>query len=196
MRIGYARVSTIEQNLDRQIKDLNEKGCEKIYCDKKSGKDFDREQYQEMIANLKEGDILYIHSLDRLGRDYAGIKEEWEKIVKEIKADIIVSDMPLLDTTKNKDLLGTLISDIILSLLSYVAQSERERIRQRQKEGIAIAKEKGVYTGRKKGTTKAIDKDLYEKWLPDFKAGMITGQEFANILNISRSKLYKVMGEM
>jgi len=168
---------------------LQELGCDRIYTDKKSGKDFNREAYQEMIANLKEGDVLYLHSLDRLGRNYDGIKEEWERITKDIKADIVVSDMPLLDTTKNKDLLGTLISDIILSLLSYVAHSERERIRTRQAEGIAIAKQKGIYKGR----PKEVDMDLFNSLKASFDAHEITGNQFAESLGISRSKLYRML---
>ena len=125
-------------------------GVEKIYMDKKSGKDFNRPEYQKMVASLQKGDILIIHSIDRLGRNYEEIIAEWRKITKEIEADIIVQDMPLLNTTQNKDLTGTLIADIVLQLLSYVAQRERENIRQRQKEGIAIAKAQGKYKGRSK----------------------------------------------
>ena len=150
MKIGYVRVSTIEQNEARQIEAMKTDGVEKIYMDKKSGKDFNRPEYQKMIASLHKGDILIIHSIDRLGRNYEEIITEWRKITKEIEADIIVQDMPLLNTTQNKDLTGTLNADIVLQLLSYVAQRERENIRQRQKEGIAIAKAQGKYKGRSK----------------------------------------------
>ena len=156
MKIGYVRVSTIEQNEARQIEAMKTDGVEKIYMDKKSGKDFNRPEYQKMIASLHKGDILIIHSIDRLGRNYEEIIAEWRKITKEIEADIIVQDMPLLNTTQNKDLTGTLIADIVLQLLSYVAQRERENIRQRQKEGIAIAKAQGKYKGRSK---KEINKE-------------------------------------
>ena len=160
MKIGYVRVSTIEQNEARQIEAMKTDGVEKIYMDKKSGKDFNRPEYQKIIASLHKGDILIIHSIDRLGRNYEEIIAEWRKITKEIEADIIVQDMPLLNTTQNKDLTGTLIADIVLQLLSYVAQRERENIRQRQKEGIAIAKAQGKYKGRSK---KEINKDLFEE---------------------------------
>ena len=150
MKIGYARVSTVDQNEARQMEALREEGVEMIYMDKKSGKDFNRPEYQKMIASLKKGDVLVVHSIDRLGRNYEEIIAEWRKITKEIEADIIVQDMPLLNTTQNKDLTGTLIADIVLQLLSYVAQRERENIRQRQKEGIAIAKAQGKYKGRAK----------------------------------------------
>ena len=150
MKVGYVRVSTADQNEARQIEAMKTDGVEKIYMDKKSGKDFNRPEYQKMIASLHKGDILIIHSIDRLGRNYEEIIAEWRKITKEIEADIIVQDMPLLNTTQNKDLTGTLIADIVLQLLSYVAQRERENIRQRQKEGIAIAKSQGKYKGRSK----------------------------------------------
>ena len=136
MKIGYVRVSTIDQNEGRQIEAMKDDGVEKIYMDKKSGKNFDRPEYQKMISEIKEGDVVVIHSIDRLGRNYDEIIEQWKHITKEIKADIIVQDMPLLDTTKGKDLTGTLISDIVLQLFSYVAQREREMNRQRQAEGM------------------------------------------------------------
>ena len=143
MKVGYVRVSTVDQNEARQIEAMKTDGVEKIYMDKKSGKDFNRPEYQKMIASLQKGDILVIHSIDRLGRNYEEIIAEWRRITKEIEADIIVQDMPLLNTTQNKDLTGTLIADIVLQLLSYVAQRERENIRQRQKEGIANCKSPG-----------------------------------------------------
>lgn len=130
MKIGYARVSTVEQNEARQMEALREEGVDKIYMDKKSGKDFNRPEYQKMIASLQKGDVLVVHSIDRLGRNYDEITEEWRKITKEIGADIIVQDMPLLDTTRNRDLTGKLIADIVLQVFSYVAQRERESIRQ------------------------------------------------------------------
>lgn len=129
MKIGYARVSTVDQNEARQMEALREDGVDRIYMDKKSGKDFNRPEYQKMISELHKGDVLVIHSIDRLGRNYEEIITEWRKITKEIEADIIVQDMPLLNTSQNKDLTGTLIADIVLQLLSYVAQRERENIR-------------------------------------------------------------------
>lgn len=191
MKIGYARVSTVEQNEARQMEALREEGVDKIYMDKKSGKDFNRPEYQKMIASLQKGDVLVIHSIDRLGRNYEEIIAEWRKITKEIEADIVVQDMPLLNTTQNKDLTGTLIADIVLQLLSYVAQRERENIRQRQKEGIAIAKAQGKYKGRAK---KEVDKELFEKAKQRWQAGEITKVQFAEIMGVSRGTLYKMLG--
>lgn len=190
MKIGYARVSTVDQNEARQMEALREEGVEMIYMDKKSGKDFNRPEYQKMIASLKKGDVLVVHSIDRLGRNYEEIIAEWRKITKEIEADIIVQDMPLLNTTQNKDLTGTLIADIVLQLLSYVAQRERENIRQRQKEGIAIAKAQGKYKGRAK---KEINKELFENTKIRWQNGEITKVQFADIMGISRSTLYKLL---
>ena len=190
MKIGYVRVSTVDQNEARQIEAMKTGGVEKIYMDKKSGKDFNRPEYQKMIASLQKGDILVIHSIDRLGRNYEEIIAEWRKITKEIEADIIVQDMPLLNTTQNKDLTGTLIADIVLQLLSYVAQRERENIRQRQKEGIAIAKAQGKYKGRAK---KEIDKELFKETKRSWQRGEITKVQFAEIMGVSRSKLYKLL---
>lgn len=147
---GYARVSSKEQNEERQIVAFENYGIDErdIYIDKQSGKDFDREQYNILKHILRENDILVIKSIDRLGRNYNMIIDEWKDITKNIKADIVVIDMPLLDTTKNKDLLGTFISDLILQILSYVAEQERTFIKQRQKEGISTAMNKGIKFGR------------------------------------------------
>lgn len=147
---GYARVSSCEQNEDRQIIALKEMGVpeKQIYVDKQSGKDFDRPQYRKLLRKLDENSILFVKSIDRLGRNYADLNEQWRKITKEKGADIVVIDMPILDTRREKNLLGTLISDIVLALLSYVAENERMNIRQRQSEGIAAAKARGVKFGR------------------------------------------------
>lgn len=147
---GYARVSSKEQNEERQIVAFKYYGIDErdIYIDKQSGKNFDREQYNILKHILRENDILVIKSIDRLGRNYNMIIDEWKDITKNIKADIVVIDMPLLDTTKNKDLLGTFISDLILQILSYVAEQERTFIKQRQKEGISTAMNKGIKFGR------------------------------------------------
>lgn len=190
MKVGYVRVSTADQNEARQIEAMKADGVEKIYMDKKSGKDFNRPEYQKMIASIQKGDILVIHSIDRLGRNYEEIIVEWRKITKEIEADIIVQDMPLLNTTQNKDLTGTLIADIVLQLLSYVAQRERENIRQRQKEGIEIAKMQGKYKGRAK---KEIDKELFKETKRSWQRGEITKVQFAEIMGVSRSTLYKLL---
>lgn len=197
MKIGYVRVSTADQNEARQIKAMREGGVEKIYMDKQSGKDFNRSEYQRMIAELHPGDTLVIHSIDRLGRNYEEIKEQWRKITKEIKANIIVRDMPLLNTEQTKDLTGTLIADIVLELLSYVAQRERENIRQRQAEGIAIAKAKGVYKG---GKPKNVDDELFLRNYSSYKVGNITKVQFAGNIGVSRPTLDKIIkkheGEM
>lgn len=150
MEYGYARVSTKEQNEQRQIIALEEFGLNlrQIFIDKQSGKNFERANYQRLTRRLKEGDTLVVKSIDRLGRNYNEILEQWRIITKEKRAAIVVLDMPLLDTRKNRDLTGTLIADIVLQLLSYVAQTEREFIRQRQAEGIAVAKAQGVRFGR------------------------------------------------
>ena len=151
MEYGYARVSTKEQNEQRQLIALREFGIDEkqIFMDKQSGKDFERVSYKRMLRKLKSGDTLVIKSIDRLGRNYEEILEQWRIITKEKQAAVVVLDMPLLDTRQNRDLTGTLIADIVLQLLSYVAQTEREFIRQRQAEGIAAAKERGVRFGRR-----------------------------------------------
>lgn len=151
MDYGYVRVSTKEQNELRQVLALREAGIadRNIFLDKQSGKDFERQNYKKLIRKIKSGDTLVIKSIDRLGRNYDEILEQWRIIAKEKGTAIVVLDMPLLDTRKNKDLTGTLIADIVLQLLSYVAQTEREFIRQRQAEGIAAAKLQGVRFGRK-----------------------------------------------
>ena len=149
---GYVRVSTQEQNETRQLAAIREFGVEKenIIVEKLSGKDFQRPCYQRLVRSLKPADVLVIKSIDRLGRNYSEILEQWSVITKKRKAAIVVLDMPLLDTRQGRDLTGTLIADIVLQLLSYVAQTERENIRQRQAEGIAAAKERGVQFGRER----------------------------------------------
>ena len=147
---GYIRVSSRDQNEERQFIALQSKGVNKscIYIDKKSGKDFDRPQYKKLIKKLKPGDLLMIQSIDRLGRNYEEVQNQWRFLTKEKEVDICVIDMPLLDTRQGKDLLGTFIADIVLQILSFVAQNEREYIRKRQAEGIAAAKTRGVKFGR------------------------------------------------
>ena len=149
---GYARVSSKTQNEERQLVSFEEYGIDErdIYVDKQSGKDFNREQYSILKSVLRENDLLVIKSIDRLGRNYIQIVEEWRDITKNIKADIVVIDMPLLDTRSNKDLLGTFISDLVLQILSYVAEQERRFIKQRQNEGIKNAKNNGIKFGRPK----------------------------------------------
>lgn len=148
--LGYARVSSYEQNEDRQIIALKEMGVpeKQIYIDKQSGKDFDRPQYKRLLRKLDEDCVLFVKSIDRLGRNYADLNEQWRRITKEKGADIVVIDMPILNTRRERNLVGTLMSDIVLALLSYVAENERVNIRQRQAEGIAAAKARGVKFGR------------------------------------------------
>ena len=185
MRVGYARVSTKEQNEARQIQSMKENGVEKIYIDKQSGKDFERPEYQKMISELKEGDIIVLHSLDRLGRNYDSIIEEWHRITKVIKADIVVLDMPLLDTTtRGNDLTGKFVADMVLQILSYVAANERDNIRKRQAEG--------KYKGRAK---KKIDDELFEENKKKYDNGEITKVQFAQNIGVSRVTLDKLLKE-
>lgn len=165
---GYMRVSSRDQNEDRQLLDLIKLGVpeKNIYMDKMSGKDFNRPAYQKLVhKKLRAGDLLVVKSIDRLGRNYDEILIEWKIITKEIGADIRIIDMPLLDTQQSKDLIGTLISDIVLQLLSFVAQNERENIRQRQLEGIAAAKMRGVRFGRPSEDIPESFPDIYQKWM-------------------------------
>lgn len=147
---GYARVSSSDQNADRQLLALRARDVPErnIYIDRQSGRDFIRPQYAELSLRLREGDLLYVLSIDRLGRNYTEVLEQWRRLTKEIGVDIVVIDMPLLDTRQGKDLMGTFIADLVLQILSFVAQSERESIRRRQAEGIAAAKLRGVRFGR------------------------------------------------
>lgn len=193
MKVGYIRVSSKDQNEARQIPTMEGYGVDKVYMDKQSGKDFNREEYQKMISELKEGDVVVFHSLDRLGRNYDEITEEWRKITREIKADIIIADMPLLDTTKRgNDLTGKFIADVVLQVLSYVAANERENIRKRQAEGIAIAKAQGKYKGRAK---KEVDRELFDDLLSQYVSGKLNKIQFATMLNVSRPTLNRILKE-
>ena len=174
MRIyGYIRVSSRDQNEDRQWIALKKAGVPErnIYLDKQSGKDFDRPQYKKLLQKIKKGDLLHIKSIDRLGRNYAEIQEQWRVLTKERNIDIIVLDMPLLDTRRGKDLLGTFLSDIVLQVLSFVAENERANIHQRQAEGIAAAKAKGIRFGRPPKPLPENFQWIYQRW----KTGEITG---------------------
>lgn len=166
MEYGYVRVSTREQNEERQLLALKEFGIapKAIYVDKQSGKDFERPNYKRLIRKIKSGDTVVIKSIDRLGRNYDEILEQWRIITKEKQAAVVVLDMPLLDTRQSRDLTGTLIADIVLQLLSYVAQTEREFIRQRQAEGIAAAKQRGVKFGRNPMERSADFQRLKDRW--------------------------------
>ena len=163
---GYMRVSTREQNEDRQRIQLKKAGIKdsKLYLDKQSGKDFNRRNYKKLIGELDENSVLFITSIDRLGRNYKEIIEQWKIITQTKKSDIVVLDMPLLDTRRSKDLLGTLISDLVLSLLSYVAETERTFIKKRQKEGIEAAKKRGVKFGRPKVKLPELFLQAVEAW--------------------------------
>ena len=163
---GYVRVSSADQNEDRQMIEMQRVGVptENIFIDKQSGKDFERPSYKRMVRRLREGDLLYILSIDRLGRNYEEIQEQWRILTKEKRIDIIVLDMPLLDTRQGKDLMGTFIADLVLQILSFVAQSERERIRERQRQGIAAAKARGVKFGRPRKPVPEEFEELVRKW--------------------------------
>ncbi|WP_322199592.1 recombinase family protein [Acutalibacter intestini] len=163
---GYIRVSSTDQNEDRQRVALNAKEIppRNIYMDKQSGKDFKRPQYQRLVKELKPGDLLYILSIDRLGRNYKEIQEQWRIITKEKNADICVIDMPLLDTRTAKDLMGTFIADLVLQILSFVAESERVNIRKRQEQGIAAAKARGVRFGRPEKPVPENFGEIIRKW--------------------------------
>lgn len=185
---GYMRVSSKEQNEDRQKIALTEMGVPEnnIYMDKQSGKDFERTQYKRLLRKLNEKSVLYIKSIDRLGRNYGELNEQWRIITKEKKADIVVIDMPLLDTRREKNLLGTFISDVVLALLSYVAENERTNIKQRQAEGIAAAKARGVKFGR---PPLPIPENFYQMH-KDWRTGKITIEEAARACNMCPKTFY------
>lgn len=191
---GYARVSSKDQNLARQLKALKDAGCEKIYQDKKSGKDFDREQYQKMLSGLTDKDVLIVLSIDRLGRNYDEIMDQWRVITKDIKAKVKVLDMPLLDTTKSHtgDITDTFMADLVLQILSYVANLEREHIRERQAQGIAIARAQGKYKG---GQPKNIDHEIFNELMDKWKSGEITKGLFAKQLGVSRPTLDRLLNK-
>jgi len=181
---GYIRVSSKDQNEDRQRIAMQEAGVPErnIFIDKQSGKDFERPGYKRVLRKLKPDDTLVIKSIDRLGRNYEEILEQWRVITKEKRAAIVVLDMPLLDTRQGRDLTGTLIADIVLQLLSYVAQTEREFIRQRQAEGIAAAKARGVRFGRKPMERPAEFETVHAEWMQ----GRISSRTAAQILKVSQ----------
>ena len=182
---GYARVSTREQNENRQIIASTEMGVpeQNIYLDKLSGKNFERPQYKKLLRKLNSNSVLYIKSIDRLGRSYRDLSEQWRIITKKKGADVVVIDMPILDTRRERNLLGTFISDLILALLSYVAETEYRTIHQRQAEGIAAAKARGVKLGRPPKPLPDNFHDVYQKW----KAGKISIEEAARHVNMPAS---------
>ena len=186
---GYVRVSSVEQNEDRQLFALEKVGVAKrnIFIDKQSGKDFERPRYKRLMKKLKPDDLLYIQSIDRLGRNYIEIQEQWRFLTKDKGVDIVVLDMPLLDTRSGKDLLGTFIADLVLQILSFVAQTEREHIRERQAQGIAAAKDRGVKFGR---PAKELPPNFYsvlEKW----QRQELSGREAARECNMPATTFLK-----
>ena len=187
---AYCRVSSTDQNEDRQVEAMLELGINErdIFIDKCSGKDFDRPQYQALKLQLREGDVLVIKSIDRLGRNYKQICEEWREIVRDIKANIKVVDMPILDTTRTDGLIGEVISDIVLQLLGYVAEQERAFIKQRQAEGIKLAKEKGKRLGKPPIQYPENWQEVYLVW----KSGSITASEAMKRLNLKPTSFYKL----
>lgn len=188
MEYGYIRVSSKEQNEARQLDALREHGIEdcNIFTDKQSGKDFNRPKYKALYRKLKKGDVLYIKSIDRMGRNYDEIIQEWRRITRFREADIVVIDMPLLDTRRWKDLMGTFLSDIVLQVLSFVAENERTNIRQRQAEGIAAAKARGVKFGR---PSLPIPENFYQMH-EDWRAGKIAIEEAAEACNMCSKTFY------
>lgn len=190
---GYVRVSSTDQNEDRQLAVMYEKQilAKNIYIDKQSGKDFKRTQYKKLVDKLKAGDLLYILSIDRLGRNYREIQEQWRVLTKEKSIDICVIDMPLLDTRNGKDLMGTFIADLVLQILSFVAQNERENIKKRQAEGIAIAKVKGVRFGRPVNDVP----DEFAKIIKDWQEKILPKAEVLKLCNMSESTFYRRLRE-
>ena len=186
---GYVRVSTKEQNEDRQLLALHEVAVpeKNIYLDKQSGKDFDRPRYRRLLQKLKPADMLYIKSIDRLGRNYEAILEQWRILTREKSVDIVVLDMPLLDTRRGRDLMGTFLSDIVLQVLSFVAENERKNIRQRQREGIEAARLRGVRFGRPAKPLPENFDQAYEMW----RMKKISGEEAAQLCEITVSMFYR-----
>lgn len=190
---GYVRVSSIDQNEERQMVEMRKLGIaeDRIYKDKQSGKDFNRPMYQKLLRKLKKGDVLHILSIDRLGRNYEDIQSQWRYLTREKEVDISVIDMPLLDTRRGKDLMGTFLADIVLQVLSFVAQNERENIRKRQAEGIAAAKANGMKFGRP--VIKAPDNfpNIVQRW----ESGIIRAREAAELCGMCESTFYHRLRE-
>jgi len=190
---GYIRVSSADQNEERQIIAMREKKIsqENIFMDKQSGKDFDRPQYKEMIGRIQEGDLLYVLSIDRLGRNYEEIQKQWRILTKDIGADICVIDMPLLDTRNGKDLMGTFIADLVLQILSFCSENERVNIKKRQAEGIAAARARGVHLGRPVKEPPADFPEIVKAW----EKGSITLKEAVNRCDMGETSFYRRLRE-
>ena len=191
---GYVRVSSFDQNEDRQMAAMQKAGVpdSRIFTDKQSGKDFERPRYKKLVKNLKAGDLLYVLSIDRLGRNYKDIQEQWRILTKEIGVDICVLDMPVLDTRNGKDLMGTFIADLVLQILSFVAQSERENIKKRQAQGIAAAKARGVRFGR----PEAPLPNHFERIVKSWEKGALSTADALRKCRMSESTFYRRRREM
>lgn len=191
---GYVRVSSADQNEDRQMIEMHRVGVPdaNIFMDKQSGKNFDRPNYKRLVRRLKEGDLLYILSIDRLGRNYEEIQNQWRILTKEKGIDIVVIDMPLLDTRQGKDLMGTFIADLVLQILSFVAQSEREKIRERQEQGIEAAKARGVRFGRPE---KPVPEE-FPKLVRDWEKKRLSLPELLQRCDMSEATFYRRLREM
>ena len=196
---GYVRVSSIDQNEERQIVELSKRNVlsKNIYIDKQSGKSFERPQYKKLVRKLKQGDLLYILSIDRLGRNYLEIQEQWRILTKEKGIDICVIDMPLLDTRNGKDLMGTFIADLVLQILSFVAQNERENIRKRQAQGIAVAKAKGVsrVKGIKFGRPEITLPENFGELVHEWEKKRLPLSEVLEICKMSEATFYRKLRE-
>lgn len=193
MVYGYIRVSSTDQNEDRQRLAMEAKDVPKknIYIDKQSGKDFDRPQYKRLVRRLKQGDLLYVLSIDRLGRNYKDVQEQWRVLTKEKNVDICVIDMPLLDTRTAKDLMGTFIADLVLQILSFVAENERANIKKRQEQGIAAAKARGVRFGRPEKPVPDNFVEIVHQW----DQQLINTQEALRLCEMSRATFYRKIRE-
>ena len=190
---GYVRVSSTDQNEDRQMAAMQKKAVppQNVFVDKLSGKDFKRPEYRRLVQKLKEGDLLYILSIDRLGRNYEEIQEQWRVLTKEKGIDVSVIDMPLLDTRQGKDLMGTFIADLVLQILSFVAQTECENIKKRQAEGVAAAREKGVKIGRPEIAVPAVFGQIVGKW----ERRQLSFQEVLKRCGMSEATFYRRLRE-
>lgn len=190
---GYVRVSSTEQNEERQVLAMRSVGIpdDYLYIEKQSGKDFNRPRYRKLIKKLKPGDLLYIQSIDRLGRNYEEIQQQWRIITKELGADICVLDMPLLDTRQGKDLMGTFIADLVLQILSFVAQTERESIKERQRQGIAAAKQRGVQFGR----PELRPPDNFDLIVTQMESGEISAKNAISQSGLSSATFYRRLRE-
>ena len=190
---AYVRVSSLEQNEDRQLIEIKKMGVrdENIFIDKQSGKDFDRPMYKMLKAKLRESDVLYILSIDRLGRNYEEIQNQWRVLTKELKIDICVLDMPLLDTRRDKDLLGTFVADLVLQILSFTSENERNAIRERQRQGIAAAKARGIKFGRPGKKVPDDFGDLVKKW----EKGALSADELSKQCDMSMATFYRRVRE-